>query len=203
MAVGREPGGWGAPTGDARARCFNTKGHKELLSGMYRSTKIFRVFDGVRFENHKTVWLTAFVFLSLYRNGLCVPLCSFFTRLKWWHGGHGRCARRRKWRRDHDIAPGARPCRAPCRGQSRGMQHSQRVLLAKPRTAPMARRREPGGPAAKHRALSQRGARTPHRPWGFPTLPAGPLLISATDSASIPNAEDKRFLPFSISPISP
>ena len=113
MAVGREPGGWGAPTGDARARCFNTKGHKELLSGMYRSTKIFRVFDGVRFENHKTVWLTAFVFLSLYRNGLCVPLCSFFTRLKWWHGGHGRCARRRKWRRDHDIAPGARPCRAP------------------------------------------------------------------------------------------
>ena len=37
------------------------------------------------------------------------------------------------------------------------MQNSQRVLLAKPRTAPMARRREPGGPAAKHRALPQRG----------------------------------------------
>ena len=34
MEVGREPGGWGAPTDDARARCFNTKGHKELLSGM-------------------------------------------------------------------------------------------------------------------------------------------------------------------------
>ena len=47
-----------------------------------------------------------------------------------------------KWRRDHDIAPGARPCRAPCRGQSRDMQNSQRVLLAKPRTAPMARRRD-------------------------------------------------------------
>ena len=41
---------------------------------------------------------------------------------------HGR------WR--PSIAMGARPCRAPCRGQSRVMQNSQRVLLAKPRTAP-------------------------------------------------------------------
>ena len=44
------------------------------------------------------------------------------------------------------IAPGARPCRAPCRGQSRSMQNSQHVRdakprTAKPRTAPMARRR--------------------------------------------------------------
>ena len=79
---------------------------------------------------------------------------------------------------------------------SRGMQNSQRVLLAKPRTAvasrhgrgrggyaaravhgnghgwgvreakqrtaPMARRREPGGPAAKHRALPQRYRTTGH-----------------------------------------
>ena len=40
------------------------------------------------------------------------------------------------------IAPGARPCRAPCRGQSCGMQNSQRARDAKPRTAPMARRRD-------------------------------------------------------------
>ena len=33
---------------------------------------------------------------------------------------------------------------------------------AKPRTAPMARRREPGGPAAKHRALPQLGTRGAH-----------------------------------------
>ena len=35
-------------------------------------------------------------------------------------------------------------------------QNSQRVLLAKPRTAPMVRRREPGGPAAELCALPQR-----------------------------------------------
>ena len=40
--------------------------------------------------------------------------------------------------RGHNGAGGARPCR----GQSRGMQNSQRVLLTKPRTAPMARRRD-------------------------------------------------------------
>ena len=51
-------------------------------------------------------------------------------------------ARRGAMRGDGDIAPGTRPCRAPCRGQSRGMQNSQRVLLAKPRTAPMVRRRD-------------------------------------------------------------
>ena len=60
------------------------------------------------------------------------------------------------------IAPGARPCRGQSRGQSRGMQNSQRARDAKPRTAPMARRREPGGPAAKHRALPQRDRTTGH-----------------------------------------
>ena len=54
-------------------------------------------------------------------------LCANFA---WVNGGASREARR------PSIAPGARPCRAPCRGQSRGMQNSQRVLLAKPRTAP-------------------------------------------------------------------
>ena len=43
---------------------------------MYRITKFFE-FLRARFENHKTVWLTAFVFLSLHRNGLCVSLCFF------------------------------------------------------------------------------------------------------------------------------
>ncbi len=52
------------------------------------------------------------------------------------NGGASRESRR------PTVAPGARPCRAPCRGQSRGMQNSQRVLLAKPRTAPVARRRD-------------------------------------------------------------
>ena len=41
----------------------------------------------------------------------------------------------------------------PPRAKGRGARD------AKPRTAPMARRREPGGPAAKHRALSQRDTR--------------------------------------------
>ena len=62
-----------------------------------------------------------------------------------------------EWRRDYDIAPGARPCRTPCRGQSRSMQNTQRVLLAKPRTAPMARRRD--GDIAPYRQAA-RGVRT-------------------------------------------
>ena len=38
---------------------------------MYRITQFFE-FLRARFEIHKTVWLTAFLFLSLHRNGLCV-----------------------------------------------------------------------------------------------------------------------------------
>ncbi len=60
--------------------------------------------------------------------------------------------------RDVLIALGARPCRAPCRGQSRGMQNSQRVLLAKPRTAPMARRRD-GDIAPYRNGTAPRGTR--------------------------------------------
>ena len=55
---------------------------------MYRITKFFE-FLRARFENHKTVWLTAFVFLSLHRNGLCVPLCSFSRDFALWRGSLG------------------------------------------------------------------------------------------------------------------
>ena len=71
-----------------------------------------------------------------------------------------------KWRRDHDIAPGARPCRAPGAGgepplASRGLQNSQRVLYAKPRTAPMARRRD-GDIAPYRNGTAPRGTRGAH-----------------------------------------
>ncbi len=85
---------------------------------MYRSTKIFRVFDGARFENHKTVWLTAFVFLSFHRNGLCVlfsrPTAKPHERCAQPRGTRGahhkgaRCQaahRAKARRRDGDIAP--------------------------------------------------------------------------------------------------
>ena len=63
-----------------------------------------------------------------------------------------------KWRRDHDIAPGARPCRAPCRGQSRDMQNSQRVLLDLPRNGKGARDAKPRPTAKPHgRCARQRG----------------------------------------------
>ena len=70
------------------------------------------------------------------------------------NGGASREARR------PIIAPGARQGRAPCRGQSRGMQNSQRVLLAMPRTAPMARRRDED--IAPYRQAARGGARQ----WG-------------------------------------
>ena len=44
-------------------------------------------------------------------------------------------------------AAGARPCRAQYRGQSRSMQNSQRVLLAKPRTAAVSHRGRCGAAA--------------------------------------------------------
>ncbi len=66
------------------------------------------------------------------------------------------------------------------------MQHSQRVLLAKPRTAPMARRREPGGPAAKHRALAPcrtRGGTRPSRTSAREAVRTGRQATEAVSTA--------------------
>ena len=73
-----------------------------------------------------------------------------------------------KWRRDHDIAPGARPCRAPCRGQSRGMQNSQRVLLAKPRNGNGAHDAKPRTAVASRHGQWRGGAMGTSRPTAKP-----------------------------------
>ena len=94
---------------------------------MYRSTKIFGVFDGARFENHKIIGET----VANARGG-SPPLCSFF-RAAWRanfacvNGGASREARR--------------PTIALYRNGTRPRDMA-RAHDAMPRTAPMARRRD-------------------------------------------------------------
>ena len=113
------------------------------------------------------------------------------------HGRGGQASRRVRGPAAHRAADRAAacktlsvcylPCRAPRRWCGGASRESRRTGIApyrdgtrqrgtrgeheaKPRTAPMARRREPGVPAAKHRALPRRGARVEHgggaREWG-------------------------------------
>ena len=121
--------------GARAAGILNTKGHKERRDGMYRSTKSRRW--------RAATGRVASRYGAVSHRGRCA--CEYCVG---------------KWRRDHDIAPGARPCRAPCRGQSRGMQNSQRVLLAKPRTAVASRWGAQGARGARgeaaHRAVARR-----------------------------------------------
>ena len=51
MSPSRRPGNARANFAWVMRDVFNTKGHKELLSGMYRSTKIFGVGSAPRVRN--------------------------------------------------------------------------------------------------------------------------------------------------------
>ena len=68
-------------------------------------------------------------------------------------GGCGRASRRVRCPAAHHAAGGEPPL------ASRGMQNSQRVLLAKPRTAPMARRRDGDIAPYRHAAREVRAGR--------------------------------------------